>query len=270
MKKCLTVVIAGGLVVCSTMAQESLPATQRMSKEEYQARAEKLMMKRYGGIVRKANSGMGVVLFVNAQSKVSTAEIRMIEKRFSENLCISCITKEFSSINLANPTADIKALGGNLGVVVVDKAELPALLTAPEEGWAIVNVAALSADVPDGEKLASRTRKEILRGFALVAGGAFMTRDPIVMRKDVRIAKDLDLIPAESYGLDVINAMKSVYPYFGVKPWKQTTYRKACEEGWAPAPTNDAQKAIWDKVHAPPEKPLKITYDKDKQKPVVK
>jgi len=27
-------------------------------------------------------------------------------------------------------------------------------------------------------------------------------------------------------------------------------YRKACEEGWAPMPTNAIQKAIWDEVKA--------------------
>ena len=41
-------------------------------------------------------------------------------------------------------------------------------------------------------------------------------------------------------------------------PGKRSVYRKACEEGWAPAPTNDVQKAIWDKVHAMPTEPIKI------------
>jgi hypothetical protein len=34
----------------------------------------------------------------------------------------------------------------------------------------------------------------------------------------------------------------------GIKPARMTTYRKACEEGWAPMPTNSVQKAIWDEV----------------------
>ena len=47
-------------------------------------------------------------------------------------------------------------------------------------------------------------------------------------------------------------------PYYGITPWYQTTYHKAVEEGWAPAPTNEYQKAIWDKVHAMPTAPIKI------------
>ena len=39
------------------------------------------------------------------------------------------------------------------------------------------------------------------------------------------------------------------------------TYKRACREGWAPTPTNDVQRAIWEKVHAIPDKPLTIEFD---------
>ena len=42
------------------------------------------------------------------------------------------------------------------------------------------------------------------------------------------------------------------------------TYKEACEEGWAPAPTNEIQKAIWDKVRATPKNPMKIEFDPKK------
>ena len=44
----------------------------------------------------------------------------------------------------------------------------------------------------------------------------------------------------------------------GYAPLIRAPYAKACREGWAPAPTNDIQKAIWDKVHAMPTAPIKI------------
>ena len=44
------------------------------------------------------------------------------------------------------------------------------------------------------------------------------------------------------------------------------THKKACQEGWAPAPTNDVQKAIWEKVHAIPDKPMTIEFDPKKDK----
>ena len=48
----------------------------------------------------------------------------------------------------------------------------------------------------------------------------------------------------------------------GVRPAIYDTYDRACQEGWAPAPTNDVQKAIWDEVHEMPTEPIKIKYQK--------
>lgn len=36
----------------------------------------------------------------------------------------------------------------------------------------------------------------------------------------------------------------------GIEPVRRTTYKVAVEEGWAPPPTNDFQRAIWDAAHA--------------------
>ena len=35
-----------------------------------------------------------------------------------------------------------------------------------------------------------------------------------------------------------------------IAPVRRTTYKVACEEGWAPPPTNDFQRAIWDATKA--------------------
>ena len=50
----------------------------------------------------------------------------------------------------------------------------------------------------------------------------------------------------------------------GVTVRATTNYKTACREGWAPAPTNDVQKAIWDKVHAMPTEPIKIKPEEKK------
>ena len=50
----------------------------------------------------------------------------------------------------------------------------------------------------------------------------------------------------------------------GVSTLRFATYWQACKEGWAPAPTNDVQKAIWDKVHSLPTAPLKIAPEPKK------
>ena len=62
--------------------------------------------------------------------------------------------------------------------------------------------------------------------------------------------------------------MKKYLASAGVTPLRKTIYRKACQEGWAPAPTNEYQKAIWDKVRSEKERgptnPIEIPMPKKK------
>ena len=63
--------------------------------------------------------------------------------------------------------------------------------------------------------------------------------------------------------------MNRFAPYlkgYGITPKAYSTYKKACEEGWAPQPVNDAQRKIWNQVHAIPDKPLTIEFDPKKDK----
>ena len=68
----------------------------------------------------------------------------------------------------------------------------------------------------------------------------------------------------------MLNRFKPYLSGYGIIPYRLTTYRQACQEGWAHSPTNEYERYAWEDVHAMPSKPLKITYDKDRQKPVVK
>lgn len=217
-----------------------------------------------GGRVRKANSASGKFVFLNAQKLVPAASIAPAYAMVEKQIRPTWEAKDVENVSLVNPKADIRLANGNLGVAIVDAPEMPALVTAPEDGWAIVNVRALAAGNPTAEVLAARTRKEVLRAFALVSGCTFMARGQVVMRDDIRVPGDLDIIKDESYGVDALAAMERKMPLYGVTPWYETTYRKACEEGWAPAPTNEFQKAIWDKVHAMPAEPIKIAPETKK------
>ena len=232
---------------------------------EFEKRAQASYERKSGGTVRKTNSAKGAVVVINAQDKVGRVDIDAAIKHIDETIHPILEYKEAKDIKIANPKDDIKRFGGNVGVVIADVADNPALTVAPEEGWAVVNVRPLAADAPSSDVLAARVRKEILRGFALAGGCSFMARGQIVVREGVHTPKDIDAIPDEEYGVDVQVALGRLLPSYGVIPWTQTTYRKACEQGWAPAPTNDVQKAIWDKVHAMPTEPLKIKPETKKQ-----
>ena len=55
-------------------------------------------------------------------------------------------------------------------------------------------------------------------------------------------------------GKKVVGAMARNLNALGFKPRRRLTYRRACQEGWAPAPTNEFQKAVWEQVKADKER----------------
>lgn len=259
------VALAGSIIADETVSTNAANAARRKrTPEELEERARTSEMRRHGGTIRKPGSAYGKVVFLNAQKKVGSGEFKAALDEIEANVHPIWEIKDVESVSLPNPSADIKNHKGDVGVAIVDSDSLPALLLAPEEGWAVVNVAALSKGNPPADVLASRVRKELLRGFALAGGCAFMSRSQIVLRGDIRSPRDLDSIQEDSYGVEALMTLERMLPYYGVMPWKQATYKKACREGWAPAPTNEYQKAIWDKVHAVPATPMKIEFDPKK------
>ena len=70
--------------------------------------------------------------------------------------------------------------------------------------------------------------------------------------------KDIDSLKMEQACPEPFREMSLSAAKLGIAQAKLTSYRRACVEGWAPAPANEYQKTIWDEVHAMPTEPLKI------------
>ena len=223
-------------------------------------------MHKHGGTVRQPGSAKGVFVVLNAQKVVAAAEIdkalAVIDRRIRAQ-ARQVVAKDVTQENIERK---IKEAGGAAGVAVVEASPTaPALLSATEDGWAIVNVSRLSADNPKPEVLATRVRREVLRGFSFAIGGVYGARGDALMQP-VRNLKDLDALAREDFAVTMMQTFSLVMPYYGMKPWYERKYDKACQEGWAPQPTNKWQKAIWDKVHAIPQKPIKIEYNEKRDK----
>lgn len=133
--------------------------------------------------------------------------------------------------------------------------EAPALSVFPEEAIACINYAALVGG--DEKTTTTRIEKELFRSLGFTLGGYMVSRTACVM--DIVYSRDeLDanttmlLSPMRRVGINKA-AEKLKIPTL-----RKTLYSTAVRQGWAPAPTNEAQKAIWDKVHAVPSKPIQI------------
>ena len=208
-----------------------------------------------GGFLVKENKG-SVVEVYNDQTLCPKAAITGTALMFNKLL--------FCKVNVIDGPAPQGAMPTNVAarIVVVAMDSVPALLAAPEEAWAQVNVKPLLADNPDETTLRQRTIKEMWRALGLSLGCAYSATQPCVM-SEVRSLSDLDAIP-RIMGPEAQSKVDVTARRRGVVPIQYVSYRQACEEGWAPAPTNDVQKAIWDKVHAMPTEPIKIKPEEKK------
>lgn len=153
-------------------------------------------------------------------------------------------------------------------VLVVDCAGKPGLAAYPEDAVGVVNVAGLKTD--DTALYVRRVSKELCRGVVLALGGFAPTapNGRIVkgLLSPVYSVRDLDEMKASALSPSQCGAIYDSVERLGLQAAKPTPYSVACRQGWAPPPTNAIQRAIWEKVHQIPDKPMTIEFDPKKDK----
>lgn len=243
--------IACAIVGCSAALIADTTATKPQhtsGKERRERRLAKIAAE--GGLVAKPYAGKWVMI-VNDQNRIA-------EKDFFREKQSPADLFQFPIKVVPSKTDVSKAA---VVITVSDNANAPALLVAPEIPWAGVNVGALAADKPKDDVLVARVQKEIWRAFMYACGAANSQMASCVMRPIFGV-KDLDFqnicVPCPESLPRVMTTAKAL----GIGETSSCTYKQACVEGWAPAPTNDLQKAIADQVKADKERgptnPIKI------------
>ena len=273
MKKCTVLIV----LMLSSIAFSANSQTMKISPQELKAKREAFlklspeerakvvearkqkMEKRSGGYVRNTKDQHGRVLIVNGQVSVPVENTAKSMKKLADRLCIAI---DFENIPSSSHKDAAKLLSEKETCAIIfiseDKnCDVP-MLVAPDSRWANVNIAALGND-----NLDKRIQREVIRAFSYLCGGVSSSY-PNPMSHPVTNVKQLDLIENPELPIDVIMRFPEYLKLLGVTPYVQASYRTACRQGWAPAPTNDVQKAIWDKVHAAPKTPMKIEFDPKK------
>ena len=157
------------------------------------------------------------------------------------------------------------AAQGACGVVMlIDSAEgAPIMTVHPEEHLAFLNMNAICKGSVSSGMRQDRIEKLTWRAIGHLVGCGAPDGYTCVM-KPLRNISDLDSMPNKFIHPATFMKARGYFELLGVKPARKGTYESAAQQGWAPAPTNDIQKAIWDKVHAPPANPMKIEFDPKK------
>lgn len=250
MKKLIIAVIAA-VSLCG-FAEDAKPQKKVLTPEE-KAAAKERMLQKTGGIIERA--GVGKVAVVNCQDKFGKDKIAAKTEEFKKYIRVDMTTIDGAKINAANALTDCRKLpaGVTAALYVVDDPALPMSLASVEEQWALINVAHLENEL--------RFNKQFARGVIMAFGGGVSQYKGSPMQV-VRKPEDLDKIVSQTLALDNLTSIRRNLDDLGVKAPMKSTYRKACMDGWAAAPTNSYQKAIWDEVHAMPDKPLTIKKQK--------
>ena len=147
--------------------------------------------------------------------------------------------------------------------IVADDGMAEMMVVCPEAFKAVVNVKALAVDGAASEVVANRLRKQIIRAALFVVGAGYSPSE--CLARPISSLKELDALNPRMLSAETeihLNVMRLL----GISEVAFCTYRQACREGWAPPPTNDVQKAIWENVHAIPKQPMKIEFDQKKGK----
>ncbi len=236
-------------------APSPTPAQQNFASRSKRMTPE-MVMKRVGGFLMPPYHGKYCYV-MNAQARVGDDVFEWVIGQLNQVLSLP-IRMEKCSIEGNDSLSPIKAAqakGHETGAVIslIDVPGQPTLLVAPDDGWAQVNMAELLKDCPDAKTCDDRAKKEFWRAFIILFGGGNSRFGNDLMRP-ITSPKDLDSSPNLVSSPEPFNTVTEGARARGITPLFRTTYKRACREGWAPAPTNEFQRAIWEQVKSDRER----------------
>lgn len=257
------------LALCVVLAMSGVVAEEKrltpdeikkMPIEERKAYSDRMRYQRTGGDIVRPGTIAGEVSVVDCRVNSDSSDLFSVIGELRKCTRIAIAVKK-GAFELANPKTE-----SGMTLFVVDDDKLPLSLQAPESRWAVMNVRRLhEGRGAEPAFFKARTEKMFARTFSALCGAASSNyRLPIT--GGVFKVEDLDGIVSTQLPPDVVSRYAAYLAPAGVVPGEFVSYRRACTEGWAPAPTNEVQKVIWEQIKAEanekPTNPIKITKEK--------
>lgn len=246
MKKSCTIFVLAVLQASTALLAENWG---KYKTKEEAIEGHRKLVEKVGGMVERPAEGPSV-LFVNEQRLLADDAVAgaigdLTKKMRLRNIVVSGTGLPQPSVLWTNYLADSEIAAA---IAVCDMTNAPALTVYPELRAAVVNMAALVSD--DKALMGERLRKEIWRAFGFVFGGGYTVAYPKAALRPIGSLAELDRTDCVALSIDSMQTINKIMERWGMTPVKKTSYKRAVEEGWAPAPTNDIQRAIWDAARA--------------------
>ena len=217
--------------------------------------------KNSGGLIEKP--GTGSIAIINCQSAVSDDVLQNAIRQFTKQIRVSVqfikgdVPDVYVGIQIPKDAA--------AALYIINDKKLPMSIVSAEAHWGVLNICPIVHKVKSAVLVNERINKAFLRAAIATFGGGAPLKEGSVM-DPVTSIEDIDSLLSLGITHEHLGGIKRNLIAMGVTEYRRATYRIACQEGWAPPPTNDVQKAIWEKVHSIPDKPMKIEFDPATQK----
>lgn len=252
MKKlmCALAVAMSAVAFAQTMQGPVKDSVRRGPTPEDVAMRREFIQKITGGFVQRKAKEPGVCFAVDGfDPKVLEFTASELTRVFSASVYV----RSEKLPTLEDVRAAVRKGRDRVVISICSAPGMPAILPVPDERCALVNLDFLTADKPSKEKLAQRITKQAQRAFGFLC--APWTPAPACVMK---FSPNLAMLDANSGYLVGPDVFMGVYRYLEslkCAPGGQCTYKAACFEGWAPEPTNDYQRVIYEGVKSGKIKP---------------
>ena len=207
---------------------------------------------RNGGIVTNRAPGSAIAL-IDLRKDKSDVGLDRLAAQMQEACRVPFAVLRQDPANALQSAKAALAKTKDYGVALVlysdANPDTPTLSAFPEDRIALVNDAKLTQDATP-EAAASRIRIELWRAACFAAGGVNTTVPHCVLTNLVLGPADLDTLPSRMANPQACDQIFRSAEKLGLGRVITAPYRVACIQGWAPAPANDAQKAIDAEVKA--------------------
>ena len=237
------------LLLSSLVALSAPPADGASPAEEApKAKPKVSRMELLGGLAIKDPEGPAVVLVDTVGGSAYPLSRVVTEYTTLQPTRIETVAEKAAEGDiLAYARGVMESRKALMVVVLAAEGDRPALSVYPEERIAVVNMDRL-AEGGDERKLEDRTIKEVWRAMGFLFGVGYAPDDFSAMQPVGTLA-ELDAVRAQLINPRDMRICTRLCDKYGAVRGIRTTYRQAVVDGWAAPPTNDVQRAIWEKYH---------------------
>lgn len=200
---------------------------------------------KYGGHVKI--SGKGYVAAIDCRPNGNSDEYAEGMKAVADTFLVDVRLSKGETFSLLNAKSQLQKSEGNCAVFIIDDPNMPMTLSASEEKWSMINVAKTRLDSPGKQQFRRRISLLFARQ-AFRSLGADESASVDTCLHTVFKPSDLDAITSYDLPMGAEMAIPETMKLRGIEKIEYSTYEDACDLGVAAPPTNDVQKAIWEKV----------------------